>query len=290
MDISIGDITVFREVARVGKVTAASRSLGLTQPTVSWTIKKLEDTLGAPLFLRSNRGVRLTRAGEAFLARSENLLQQWEAVNQAVQAEGEEVRGRVVLGVYGNIAAQTLPRFCGALLEAWPKLDLVLEHDLSRHIAEGVISHRIDFGIVVNPPQHPDLTILELYRDEIKFWVSQKPTALQDAAGEEGLLIVNPDLLQSETLIRQATKAGLVRCRRTLYTTDLEVNRALTASGIGVGILPETIARYRPDQPLIALPESPVYGDVICLVFRSDTQKGKTGLVVKESIVNALRS
>ena len=288
MDISINDITVFREVARLGKVTAASRSLSLTQPTVSWIIKKLENNVGSPLFLRNNRGMILTRAGETFLARSEKLLDHWEDLNQSIQTEAVEVKGRVVLGVQGNVAAQTLPRFLPELLEAHPHLDLVLQHDLSRHIAESVINHRIDFGIVVNPPRHPDLTILELYRDEIKFWISSG--ALDNSTGEQGLLIANPELHQSEILIRQATREGLIHCKRNLYTTDLEVIRALTVSGVGVGVLPETIVCSRPDQPLVPLPGSPVYGDVICLIFHGESQKGRTALVVKEAIVSALRS
>ena len=289
MDISLGDVKAFREVARQGTVSAASRCLSVSQPSLSWTIKKLEEDLGTPLFLRSNKGVALTRAGKIFYERSGELERNWEDLKDVILSESGEVRGSYVLGVYGTMAGFTLPQFCGRLLSDYPNLELRLVHDLSRQIAEGVINYEIDFGIVVNPPRHPDLTILELYRDEVKFWIKKNPSPLQDAANPNSLLVLNREMRQSSWLVREATRSGLINSGRTLYTTDLTLIRSLVAAGTGIGLIPRTIALSQPEDELVCLPGGPVQNDMICLIYRGEARKTRAGQVIKDIIVESLR-
>ena len=141
-----------------------------SQPTLSWTIRKLEERFETTLFIRSKRGVRLTRPGEVFVSRSRELLRQWEQLELALRDERERVQGVYSIGVYPALAEHTLPRFLPKLLSTWPDLEIRIGHDFSQQIALDVIGFRYDFEIVVNPPQHPDLTIVSLYEDQVGFW------------------------------------------------------------------------------------------------------------------------
>ncbi|PZQ50824.1 MAG: LysR family transcriptional regulator [Rhodovulum sulfidophilum] len=63
-DVDLGWIRVFVEVARAGSLSAAARALNLTQPAVSYQIRRAEEQLGAPLLRRLHRGTELTEAGQ----------------------------------------------------------------------------------------------------------------------------------------------------------------------------------------------------------------------------------
>lgn len=287
MNISPADLKAFREVARLGQVSAAARVLNLSQPTVSWTIKKLERELDHPLFVRGNRGVSLTRAGEALLAHSGQLMRAFESLQEDIRAENEEVLGTYTLGVYAMLATYTLPRFYPALLADFPALELRLAHDLSRNIAESVINRNLDFGIVVNPPAHNDLVIRELYHDHIMFWTGKEPTPLQQLDSDHGVLWMPPTLRQSEYLLGEARKRGMFKTTRFRYSTDLGVIRQMVVGGGGVGLLPATIARAYSGSLIEPLADSPSYHDVICLVYRHDHPKTRAAKVLIERIVDA---
>jgi DNA-binding transcriptional LysR family regulator len=148
-------------------------------------------------------------------------------------------------------------------------IEIHLVHDLSRKITEQVITSEIDIGIVVNPVRHPDLVIQKLYDDEVAFW-SLAPSIREDSDCIE-TLIYDPNLIQIQSLLKKVEKVGL-RKFRPLETANLEVVASLTASGCGVGILPERVAKLA-HKKLHRLPGSPVFKDEICLITRIESKK-----------------
>jgi molybdate transport repressor ModE-like protein len=75
----------FRQIARVGSMTAAARELGLTQPSLSSSMRRLEEDLGATLFLRHRSGVTLTEAGAELLRHSDDIVAALERASLAVR-------------------------------------------------------------------------------------------------------------------------------------------------------------------------------------------------------------
>ncbi len=277
------ELRYFLAVAECLNISRAAERIGATQPTVSLGIQRLERSVGLPLLTREKRGVKLTPAGKRFLAQARQLLQQWERLRTEAIQDHESPRGSFSLGCHTAVALYTLPEFLTKLLAQHPGIEFRLEHDLSRRITEKVARFEIDLGIVVNPLEHPDLVITELLEDEVAFW---KHRSLK----EESLLLCHPELGQTQALLKKAKKAG-IRFERTLTSESLEVLAELTASGLGVGLLPARVARRGAGRQLNRIgPSNLGVRDRVCLVHRVDFPKSGAFRLITETLKKTLKS
>jgi LysR family transcriptional regulator, cell division regulator len=272
---SPADLTYFIEVANTLNVSRAAERLGISQPSLSLAMQRLEQSVGAPLLTRSKKGVSLTQAGKQLLGHARHLLQTWEGLRAETLASVNEIKGTYTIGCHVSVALYTLPYFLPKLMEKNPGLDINLRHDLSRRIAEDVVSMKIDVGIVINPVEHPDLVLHRLCRDEVTLW-----TAAQN--DNKDLLICDPELLQSQALLKDLKKRGM-NFTRTMHSESLEVIAELTAAGAGIGILPSKVAE-RARKKLTRVPKAPVFYDELCLIFRVENKNVKSIQAINQAI------
>lgn len=285
---SPAELQYFVEVAGTLNVSRAAERLGISQPTLSLAIQRLEAGFGTPLLIRTKSGVRLTHAGTKLVAQARGLLHEWEKIRSDALKDEAEIRGRYVLGCHPSVAMYSLPLFMQSLLEENSSLEIKLVHDLSRRITEDVISFKVDFGIVVNPWEHPDLIIKPLWKDEVSLWVSKKPSELQDPDSGKAVLICDPDLVQSQSILKQLSKKGM-NFQRTITSSNLEVVTSLVEANAGVGVLPGRVAARVKSMGLKPLnQDGPKFQDRICLVYRADAQKSKASRLLARSIEQSL--
>jgi len=268
------DLKYFVEIANTLNVSRASERLGISQPSLSLAIRRMEQSLGTPLLIRSKRGVTLTQAGKQLLVHTRHLFQTWENIRAGTLSSVNEVQGSYTIGCHPSVALYALQGFLPQLVAAHPKLDIKLKHDLSRKIAEDVISMKVDVGIVVNPVRHPDLVIHPLCTDEFTLWTSGK--------GERSVLICDPDLAQSKALLGQLAKRGM-KFDRVITSGSLEVIADLVAHGCGAGFLP-ALAAVRARYKLKRVPKAPVFYDEHCLLFRVENKGVKAVQVISTAI------
>src|ERR687884_347833 len=127
----IGQLEVFAEIARLGNVGRAADALHLTQPAATWRLQALERELGAQLFERTGRGMRLTEAGKVALPYAE----------RAVRAS-HEMRG----------APDALGRFRGTR----PDVEVAVRTGHSEEVLQLVLAGEVRVGLVRNL-RHPDV-------------------------------------------------------------------------------------------------------------------------------------
>jgi len=286
---SFSDIRYFMEVASTGNISRAAERLGITQPSLSSSVQRLEKATASTLLVRNRSGVTLTKSGQELARQGRLLLLQWEQMAAGIQKQEATASGRYVIGAHPSVALYALPEFLPGLLGKYPGLEISLVHDLSRKITEKVISFEIDFGIVVNPVRHPDLVISELCRDEVSLWCAKKPSSSQVMDAQKGILLCDTELAQTQKLLGdlQKQKKGFARV---IQSGSLELITELTAAGVGVGILPgRVVARHHSKSLKLLDPSLPQCQDRIALVYRADFQKTAGARVITKAITDAFR-
>lgn len=272
---SASEIEYFLEVCRSLNITRASERLGVSQPTLTISLRKLENRLGAALLIRRKNGVELTRFGLKFESASKVLLEQWRKVQEIATREETLLRGRYSIGVHPAVAIYSLPTNLAQLMFKNPELELQLVHDLSRKITEQIIRSKVDIGIVVNPIAHPDLVIQKWGEDFVTFWKAPK-------LKNENVVIYDPDLKQSSELLARGAKAG-IQFEREIHSNSLQVIQALVEAGTGVGILPSRVAR--PSGSKLSMLQNDLrVADKIALVYRPELRTTEAGRILIDSL------
>lgn len=275
---SSNDIIYFLEVASLLNLSRAAETLGISQPSLTLAMQRIESCIGTPILIRQKRGVTLTKAGKQLQAHTRELLTQWDNIKSAALASTCAVQGCFTIGSHPSVAQYCLPHFLPQLMAAYPKLEIKLQHDTSRKNTEKVLSFAIDIGLIINPFRHPDLIVKKLLEDTITLWESSNKTVNDD------VLICDPDLLQTQAIFKKMKKQGLA-FKRMIPTNNLEVIAELTASGCGIGIMPANIAKLKPVQ---RVKKAPHFDDELCLVYHGENRAVKAIQVITETIKNAM--
>lgn len=286
---SPSDLRYFLEISQTLNVSRAAERLGVSQPTLSVSIRRLEDSLGTELLIRTKTGVRPTHAGEKLAAQARQLLNEWDRIRDSVLRDEQEIRGRYVIGCHPSVAMYSLPHVLPQIFAQNPGLEVRLVHDLSRKITEDVISFKVDFGIVVNPWDHPELVIKPLCRDEVTAWTSARRSPLQNLHTGDAVLFANPEMQQVQHLLKLFKKKGL-RYGRIVASDNLDVLTSLVAAGAGAGILPGRVATRIPALALQPVEGAPSYPDKVCLVYRADAQRTPASRALARAIERGIRT
>ena len=147
--VELAELEIFRAVAREQSITRAAKSLDRVQSNVTTRVKQLEESLGVDLFLRANKQMILTPAGQRLLGYADQLLALAEEARQSMRADAPS--GRLRVGSMESTAATLLPRPLGRFHAAWPDVELDLTTGTSQALAGAVLERRLDCAIVAHP-------------------------------------------------------------------------------------------------------------------------------------------
>jgi len=281
------DIIYIIEVANTLNLSRASERLGISQPSLTLSVQRLEDAIGTKILSRNKKGVVFTQAGKQLITHARHLLQTWDHVRTQALASVLEVQGTYTIGCHPSVALYTLSNFLPKFMEKYPKIEIKLKHDLSRRIAEEVISSTIDIGITVNPIKHPDLVLSKICDDEVTFWSNGEDRPNLDIHAGSAILICDTALAQTQHLLKQLKK-NKINIGRTIESNNLEVITDLVSNGCGIGILPSRVALLSKGKKLKKILNSPVYNDEICLLIRVENKNVKSIQALKEAIFSSL--
>ena len=247
----------FTTLAEALNFHRAAARLHISQPPLTVAIRKLEEELGAPLFLRGARGVSLTPAGEAALPPAREALAQAEQVRRAVRQGVVGERGRLAISFVGSAVGDLIPRLIPPFRARYPDVELVLGEGTSFDIQRAIDSGIVDVGIVRLPLQeHSDIVTEVIQRDHL---VAALPSSHPLASHEKLQLnqlsdqpfVIHSPISVLHSIVKVACQQAGFLPRVAQTATQLQTVLSLVQSGLGVSLVPSRMVRFMPDGVIL---------------------------------------
>lgn len=242
----------FLVVAQERHFRRAAERLHVAQPALSVQIAKLEQDLGVALLDRNRRGVELTPAGTALLARTRLLLPSLRDAFAEATAVGQGRAGRLVIGFVGSAAYRLLPRVLRAAERALPAAQIVLRQMTSGLQADALASGELDLAVVRGPSPIPALTATRILAEPFVVVLPtqhalaarvQVPARLLDGLPFVTLPADIGGVLRDAMLAELAD--GGATPRIVDEVTDMPAILGLVAAGRGVALAPASVTSMR---------------------------------------------
>lgn len=253
--MELRDVGYFAAVARIGSFRRAAAELHVSQPTLSQQIKKLERELGVALLARNSRMVRLTEAGQIFLARVRPAVAELEAA-RAEMVEFRTVAGKLIVGSIA-MAQYAFPTFLAGFREQYPNIDLVLRQLPHGQVIPMLLAGEIHVGLMqVHSTSHIPTTISAEHLADIELGAILHPAhpltardivRLRDLKGER--LILPSVGSAARSAVELAMKKAKFQPDMTPFETSASSSVAeLVAAGLGIGLASEPGLRGVPHK------------------------------------------
>ena len=166
--MDLGSLQVFLTVAREHSFSRAAEKLYRTQPAISISVRKLEQWVGQPLFVRGTGAGTLTEAGGLLVEYAERMLNLREEAKRSLEDLAGLRRGRLSLGVNESSIHALLPALA-RFRRKYPKVEIAIHRVYSRDIPREILNYRLDLGIASYRPSEPSLSGAALLRDDLAF-------------------------------------------------------------------------------------------------------------------------
>ncbi|OUR95409.1 hypothetical protein A9Q84_16375 [Halobacteriovorax marinus] len=275
--MNIRDLENFYNISQYKSFSFASKMLGVTQPTLSESIKRLEKDIGTQLFYRSKAGIKLTPKGEQTLSHVIRLLNIKNEI-ETVSKEHDQINQTFKVGCHAVVAGYFLTSFLQTLHKSYENVTVNFQHDHSRSVQTLIQDGNIDLGVVVNPIRNPDLIIKKLCDDKICIWQATKSSPRTDQ------FIADMGLSQVQAILRSWSQTPF----KHISTTDFHLIGELAESGIGYGILPEKFVRQKKLKLKQVFPKA-IYKDELALVYRPEFGKNEVEAFLVKSLIQSFK-
>ncbi len=256
--MELHQLRYFCAVVKAGSFTKAADQEGIAQPSLSQQIRRLEDSVGAPLFVRLGRSVRLTHAGSVFYPFAGNILNQAQKATTHVRHLETDIRGPLRVGVIPTVLPYLVAPHLPEFTRQYPEVEVILTEDLTSRLIDNLLCGEVDLIISSLPLRSADLVCSEIMRDPLVL-VAPKGHKLAslpqvphlDLAGEHLFLLKEGHCFREDMLI--ACKHSHAETAPVFESDHFGSIFPLVASGAGISIAPMMAATHARDCAIIPL-------------------------------------
>ncbi|MFT5712323.1 MAG: LysR family positive regulator for ilvC [Glaciecola sp.] len=236
-------LQMFRHLAKGLHFGKTARAMFVSPPTLSRAISRLEEECGAALFVRNNRSVKLTAAGQRFLEFAELTLNAWLKVRADIGQQQTQLSG--TLSLYCSVTASQshLPKLLDKLQAQYPQIELKLDTGDHSLAIDTIEQHKADIAIAIHTPDFPDhLSFIQIDKVPLVLVV---PKTLQIANIDEVKWhehsVVMPAGGPSKRTVNQWFAEHGVKPRVYASVSGNEAIVSMVALGLGIGFVPQIV-------------------------------------------------
>ena len=269
----VDDLRRFVTLARAEHLTAAADELGIPQPSLSRSLRRVEEAFGARLFEREHRGLRLNPHGRLVLGAAADATAALDAAREQIAQLDDPESGTVRLAFLHSVATTLVPQLLRAYRREAPGVRFALRQEASPTIEDDLDSGAAELAITGPRPADPGMGWCVLERQRLCLVLpaahplaAQRSVRLADAAGED-FIVLQPGFGFRALTDRLCRAAGFTP-RTAFESTDLATIEGLVGAGLGVAVLPAPTGAGRT-----------VEGDAVFVPLRDAGARRDIGLV-----------
>ncbi|MEY2747865.1 MAG: hypothetical protein RL112_2907 [Planctomycetota bacterium] len=274
--VSLAELRYLVALCDEASFSKAAQSCGVSQPTLSEAIRKLEATLKVPLVERGAKQVEPTAVGAEVAATARAILDGVASIGSIAERGAEPLSGALSLGVIPSLAPYLLPWLLPALRRRFPRLKLAFRELKTQELLAQLAAHEIDAGILALPVHEAGIARHPIFDEPFLLLVGadhplaeKKSVKESDLEGERVLLLDEGHCLRDQAL-EVCRRAGADATHEDFRATSLETLRHMVAAGMGVTLMP-------------ALAQKGVRTNTVALPFAQGAPKRRMALCWRKS-------
>ncbi|MFF2752306.1 LysR family transcriptional regulator [Psychrobacillus sp. NPDC058041] len=246
------DFLIIKVLAEEQNMRKAAERLFLSQPALSLRLQTIEKDWNAKLFLRSQKGVTPTPAGELVIEFANNMLQQKEDVLENIQSLTSKVHGTLKIACASIVGQNWLPKVLKDFVQTYPEAKISLLTGWSSEIVKSLYDGEAHIGIVRGQTDWKG-TKTHLFRDTL-YLVDKEMTSIDDVlTTEKPFIQFKSDSNYYQEIQQWWQKHFSTNPKRQIIVDQIETCKQMALNGIGYAILPSITLNGHEDVHKIPL-------------------------------------
>lgn len=271
--MELHQLRYFCAVAEAGSFSRAAEQSHVSQPSLSQQIMKLEDELGARLFDRLGRSVRLTETGQTFLPRARAVLRELEAARGDVTEQKDSVGGSVTIGVIPTVAPYYLPQRLTRFSRKYPQVQLTVVEEITPVLLDQLRASKVDLAILALPIRGHEFESFPLLTERLfaalpvghKF-AKRRTLALKDLRAQPFLLMRDGHCFR-DTAVAACDRARL-HPQIVFESGQFSSLLSMVGAGMGVSIVPEMAVEKKSRCRFVRIDDSAAARTIGAVILR----------------------
>jgi LysR family hydrogen peroxide-inducible transcriptional activator len=291
--MNLRDLRYLLAVAEHEHFGRAARACGVSQPTLSVQVRKLEELLGVALFERTSKTVVPTAACDRLIGHARAAVAEAEAMLAVSQSLRDPLAGRFRLGIIPTLAPYLLPLIFAPLREALPTLEIEPWEDQTMSLLDRLRAHDLDAALLATEVDGPDLASRPLFAEPFLAALPPDHPLAGHAVVAEAELARDILVLADGHCLRDQT---LTACQHdgalggALRASSLSTLLNMVAAGYGTTLIPGLAAGAAQDAGIVLRPLAARAGRTVRIVWRAHFPRRKAVDAVGEVIATRLRN
>jgi LysR family transcriptional regulator, hydrogen peroxide-inducible genes activator len=271
--MELHQLRYFCAVAEAGSFSRAAEQSHVSQPSLSQQIMKLEDELGARLFDRLGRSVRLTETGQTFLPRARAVLRELEAARGDVAEQKDSVAGSVTIGVIPTVAPYFLPQRLTRFSRKHPQVQLTVVEEITPALLELLRASKVDLAVLALPIRGHEFETFPLLTEPLfaalprdHELAKHRSLSLKDLRSQPFLLLRDGHCFR-DTAVAACDRARL-HPQIIFESGQFSSLLSMVGAGMGVSIVPEMAVDKRSRCRFVRIDDSAAARTIGAVVLR----------------------
>lgn len=277
--VMLAQLEGFLVTVREKSISRAAEVSFLSQPALTARLQSLEQELGAPLLIRTSRGVRLSEAGKAFLPYAQRAIQAVEEGRKLVTQLTSGDAGVLTLATVPGLLTMVLPPMLKRFRDAFPNVPVNVRTAHPEEVVDLVLREEVQLGFACDM-EHPELVSVPIHEDEIVCvhgpnhpLVNGDGISLHEIASAQLIMFSESDF---EQLLANLLHEAGIPPAAVLTLDSIDAAKKMVESDLGVAFLPRTaLDQAEVDSGRFVvrrLPEAGSVRRVIVALHRRDAQ------------------